>query len=142
MEISDLKKMEAPFTAQIGPNKLQFRQRLFTTDDAQRLDDERLKLTAEWSDLRFEGKGDNRFVRRMTDEETARANEIETRLKEIAAENFVQRIVDWPFKEGGVNIPLTVENVNKHFGSDPQYLANIIGWADMTRYPKPVTGNS
>lgn len=142
MEITDLKKMEAPFTAQIGPNKLQFKQRLFTSDDAQKLDDERLKLTAEWSELRFDGKGDNRTIRRMSDEETARAGEIESRLKEIAAENFVQRIVEWPFKSSGEPITLTVENVNKNFGSDPQYLANIIGWADMTRYPKPATGNS
>jgi hypothetical protein len=138
MEITDLKKLEAPFVAQIGPNRLAFRQRLFTTDRAQELDDERVALTAEWSALRLEGT----TPRRITGEDAARVEEIEARLREIAAESFVERIVEWPFRENGQPIPLDVDHVKKHFGSDPQYLANIVGWADRTRYPKPETGSS
>ena len=139
MEITDLKKMEAPFTAQVGPQKLQFRQRLFTTDEAKRLDVERAGLAAEWTALRL---SPSPTIRTLTDAEAARVEAIEKRLREIAAESFVQRIVEWPFKQDGQPIPLSLENVNAHFGSDPQYLANIIGWADVTRYPKPATGNS
>lgn len=144
-EISKFRQGKRTFQAPTEPGKKDtFEQRMFLTDDARKLDDQRTALVQEKFDLQFAKQGNMLILRKMDAADQTRLAEIDAELDTLTAKTFCERITAWPFVDEGKAVPLTPETVKQYFpGNDgAEYLNNVLAWAAHERFPKPETANN
>jgi hypothetical protein len=142
IELSDFFNEEADFTITRNGKRYKFRHKLGNNTEDHAALDARNKLLSEKHDaIVWEGEGDARIPRVLSDLDRDKIKEITDELEMVLPKLICLRLVSMPFKVAGKPLELTPEAVAEHFKYNMAALDNIIAWSNAARYPKPLTAN-